>query len=92
LLRSSLNRVADTRQEHDCRAANNSPKHSYKLFVRYLQFSADYFVHQGMSRQIAFWKKLRDGDRIRFELEVQNSVSVPQFLPKDHGLRRWLKL
>jgi hypothetical protein len=30
-----------------------------------------------------FGKELSDGDRIRFELEVQNSVSVTQFLPKD---------
>jgi hypothetical protein len=29
------------------------------------------------------WKELSDGDRIRFEFEVQNSVSVTQFLPKD---------
>jgi len=26
---------------------------------------------------------LSDGDRIRFEFEVQNSVSVTQFRPKD---------
>ena len=26
-------------------------------------------------------KELSDGDRIRFEIEVQNSVSVTQFIP-----------
>jgi hypothetical protein len=35
-----------------------------------------------------FWKELSDGDRIRFELEVQNSVSVTQFLPKDPTTRQ----
>src|SRR4029079_14260210 len=33
------------------------------------------------SGQMELWKELSDGDRIRFEFEVQNSVSVTQFLP-----------
>ena len=33
--------------------------------------------------------ELSDGDRIRFEFEVQNSVSVTQFLPKDPTTEDW---
>src|SRR5262245_41747055 len=39
-----------------------------------------------ISRGCAPGRELSDGDRIRFELEVQNSVSVTQFLPRSPSL------
>jgi hypothetical protein len=35
-----------------------------------------------MPKSIYCWKELSDGDRIRFEFEVQNSVPITQFLPQ----------
>jgi hypothetical protein len=47
-----------------------------------------YCLHQ---ISISSGKELRDGDRIRFELEVQNSVSVPQFLTNSFQKNRLLR-
>jgi hypothetical protein len=46
-----------------------------------------YLSNVPISRSEVFGKELSDGDRILFEFEVQNSVSVTQFLPKDPTTR-----